>query len=723
MSITLDVNAFLNKDACTQSYHDGAMDVNENSDIISMEKEMETNIFDEIEHLLKFNKNLEFSSEADPKEEEKKSKIKKPEDNKPKTDSLNLDFLSHTDDFLLATETQSLLGEDSLLFSVEQDRLQPLTSKFMVPGIYKRIEGIDSQDKYKKMPPRQNVFITELEKSGKIITEDEFLRLYDLGEGIYRNPIRKILLVDTNADNVAIDLPIEVADKNQEQLDTIEKESQPELDSLNRLACNILRLARRDHIVIDRKNNEITRTHHRTNQKTIYRFCNPEMFSLKSPNPYVKSNGDSSSITEAKHSNKLGRPRKRIQNDAILKISPKIAKQEVAVAKSSEEKQEVTIKPIPHSRTRSGRLVRKPNEKQLKETPLEVGEEESIISLLNDLKDVSYHNSKVDMSSTRLQEEPKSPQPSIISSSDQGSANENSPPKRKVPPEAICPTCNKIFLGKRLQRHFAQHPDHIKVPKPKEQSLDLNPQSSHIDSSSANSLENMSLFRFLVNKLQRSQHLNEDHKADLFLSELNDFVEQLHLRSSRLIRNTSGLHFVNQRCSKLLGIPEGQYALDLAAIESPIDPEMNDSGHGQNLNSSSSSMPAHINSRSLDYTNLSITLDETLTDEAAQKLNLSAGGKLLPPSEESLLRAVDDLVQTNINKIQTTAVCASDTSLAPANTNTTSVVANILPPHIDHVSDNAVEAVNMKETSPSVVNATENPLLDLSVDFFQFNNN
>lgn len=45
MSITLDVNAFLNKDVCTTGCDD-----------IVMEKEMETNIFDEIEHLLKFNK-------------------------------------------------------------------------------------------------------------------------------------------------------------------------------------------------------------------------------------------------------------------------------------------------------------------------------------------------------------------------------------------------------------------------------------------------------------------------------------------------------------------------------------------------------------------------------------------------------------------------------------------------------------------------------------------
>lgn len=73
MSITLDVNAFLNKDVCTQSVCNGdgnggsgpsniiATESHEN-DILSMEKEMETtNIFEEIEHLLKFNKVRNYS--------------------------------------------------------------------------------------------------------------------------------------------------------------------------------------------------------------------------------------------------------------------------------------------------------------------------------------------------------------------------------------------------------------------------------------------------------------------------------------------------------------------------------------------------------------------------------------------------------------------------------------------------------------------------------------
>uniref|UniRef100_A0A1I8NAD2 C2H2-type domain-containing protein n=1 Tax=Musca domestica TaxID=7370 RepID=A0A1I8NAD2_MUSDO len=742
MSITLDVNAFLNKDVCTQSVcnDDGtggsgpsniiATESHEN-DILSMEKEMETtNIFEEIEHLLKFNKNLEFPNEPN-KQEEKKTKSKKVELPKP-AESFNLDFLPHTEDFLLASETQSLLGEDPLLFSVEHDRLQPLSSKFMVPGIYKRIDGIDAHDRNRRQQHKLNVFITSLEKAGRILREQEFERLYELGEIQQHNPLRKQIVAETPNENIATndikeELPNNICAEEKEA--NAEDSLPKDMDNLYRLACDILKLAKRDDIAIDRNNNEVIRTHHRTNQKTIYRFCQPDMLDLKSSEGNSEDCNTMEEVPKEKKNARVGRPRKRLkEDDESLSSSKKPVIKEPAI-KQTLNQQKPPNTNMPQTKTRSGRLVRIPSSSlgSISETSSKTSNEESLPNLLNDLRDVSYHNSKVDANLHRSQ----STTLSTATESDTTTIDDNPPltpsppPKRKVAPEAICPTCQKIFLGKRLQRHFAQHPDHIKVPTAVTPSSDLTSFGNRDTAltqtcSKAPEAEDVSLFRFLVNKLQKSPQLNEDQKADLFLAELNDLVEQLQLRSSRLIRNTSGLHFVNQKCSKLLGIPEGQYALDMTAIESPMEPEPQDNNNSQNL---TTSVSANLNSRSLDYTNLSITLDNTITDEAAQKLNLSAGGKLLPPSEESLLRAVDDLLQTDISKIQTTAVCASDTSLVSSNTNTTSVVANLLPPHIDHVSDNAVEAVHMKETLPSVVvSASENPLLDLSVDFFQFNN-
>lgn len=714
MSITLDVNAFLNKDVCSTGCDD-----------ISIEKEVDSNIFDEIEHLLKFNKvskellvirraymnkifllqNLEYESQQ--KEEEiRKTKPEESETN----DTLNLDFLnSAPDDFLLTADSQSLLGEDLILYVVEQDRLQPVSSRFMVPGIYKRIEGVVRKDTTLE-ERKPNVFISDCEKQGRIVTQKEFKRLYLMAGEYGESLLSRVILLE----------PLESDDNNDENEHCIENENIKEKlardkiprdwDALNRLAYDILKLTNRDHIVIDRKRNEIVRTQFDTHQKTIYRFLSPDTLGLN-PSPAndektLNFEKEETFQTKPIYMNKLGRPRKKLSEDKNPKKFKKINKK----ADSSEKPLITTNKMVSNAnfRTRSGRIIKttnslQPNLLSLLPPP---SPQETIKNLLNDLKDSDYQCSKINNVQKQSLDDTESI--SVIQES----------PQRKIPPEAICPTCKKIFLGRRLQRHFAQHPEHIQITQSAKNAVETISTNGAFQPS-----EDMSLFRFLISKLQKPQNLNEDQKADLFLNELNDLVKQLQLRSSRLIRNTSGLHFVNQRCSKLLGIPEGQYALDISAIESPIDPEITTLYNisSQNVHS----QPNNISARSLDYTNLSITLDDTLTDEAAQKLNLSAGGKLLPPSEESLLRAVGDLVETNIDKIHGTSMLKqhpiNNIGSLPSPSNPTAIVAKLLPPHIDHASDNAVEAVHMKETTTGV-SPGDNRMLDLSVDFFQFNN-
>lgn len=618
---------------------------------------------------------------------------------------------------MLATDSQSLLGEDPLLFTVEKDRLQPISSRFMVPGIYKRIEGVAFNDG-KLDFDKPNVFISEMERHGRIVSKKDFERLYILAEECEAPPLNRVLLVepmesdDEDGETANKGVCNKIFGEENTKKDQIPKEH----DALSRLAYNILKLTNRDHIVIDRKRNEIIRTQYNTEQKTIYRFLAPELLGLEpgtlgSTNIIDVEAEDHTAVTQ-KFVNKLGRPRKRGHDEQTVKKTSKLNKKE-NTTKTNKETETLTNNNT-NIRTRSGRLIKTPNSLNLNSQqllPSPISPQESIKDLLYELKDGDYHSSK-HISKESLNETENLVEAPIETSSDTA----QSPSKRKVPPEAICPTCKKIFLGRRLQRHFTQHPDHMQIA-----SSNVKPLAATSYADTSQTAEDMSLFRFLISKLQKAQSLNEDQKADLFLNELNDLVEQLQLRSNRLIRNTSGLHFVNQRCSKLLGIPEGQYALDLSAIEAPLEPEMADNTTSQNNHAH----PNNINTRSLDYTNLSITLDDTLTDEAAQKLNLSAGGKLLPPSEESLLRAVDDLVQTNINKIHTSSMLqqqpAANTNSLATTTNNTSLVAKLLPPHIDHASDNAVEAVNMKETTATITTA-ENPLLDLSVDFFQFNN-
>ncbi|KAH8280746.1 hypothetical protein KR054_006197 [Drosophila jambulina] len=407
-------------------------------------------------------------------------------------------------------------------------------------------------------------------------------------------------------------------------------------DSLSQLACSLHRLSKDDHIVINRKRNEVIRTDAVTQQMTIYRCLDPVGMGMLPATVKRQQNPPP----------KVGRPSKRVASKAST----------APLAKKPPPP--VEDKPAPDiHRTRSGRQVRGSMPQPASVANGQAAEPTSaqlLEMLVADLRDKDYRAPMPAPKSSASQEPPPAPAP------------------RSVPKNAICPGCGKIFLGRRLQRHFVKFPEHM-LQRPAEQP----PPASATPS----------LFGLLTAQLQRHSDLGEEQRADLFLSELNDFVEQLQLRSQRLIRNTSGLHFVNARIARVLGIPEGQYALDMSAMESPQAPTpepegtalVAGSGRARNL---------------VDYAGLSMSLDDTLTDEAAQRLNLSAGGKLLPPSEESLLRNVSDLMQPPV-------------AAAPPTVN-----------HgYDHASDNAVEALTMKETPNTEA------ILDLNVDFFQFNPN
>lgn len=277
--------------------------------------------------------------------------------------------------------------------------------------------------------------------------------------------------------------------------------------------------------------------------------------------------------------------------------------------------------PSPKSiRTRSGRLS-----KPLVPVEPISAESQTFKELINDLKDTEYK----------------------CSNNFQGTIPEHKEKwERKLPPESKCPTCGKIFLGKRMLKHYLAHPDHkVQLISP---------------------LQEMDLYSYLVNKVKSSL---ENERTDVFLNEISNFVTKLQDLSSRLIHNTTGMHFVNQNSSKVLGIPEGFYSLDINALFStdtiipgPELPEYN------------------------SLSNIS--------------LNLSSDN-IIQQSEESLLKTVDDLVKEGIKKLD----------------------------NFDHhaITDNAVEAeVIMKSSKDETDGSTLPPpppsLMDLSldVDMFQF---
>ncbi|XP_016984427.1 uncharacterized protein LOC108048356 [Drosophila rhopaloa] len=424
-----------------------------------------------------------------------------------------------------------------------------------------------------------------------------------------------------------------------EELPDSGEDLQPEKDTLCQLACSLHKLSKDDHIVIDRKRNQVIRTDAVTQQLTIYRCLDPVGMGMRQPIPKDVKNPPP----------KVGRPLKRVSSA-------------VATAPLAKKPTPVEEKPAPDTlRTRSGRQVRG---SMAQPAPVinghaaEPSSGQMLEMLVADLRDKDYRAPM--------------PAPKGNTSSEEVATT---PTPRAVPKNAVCPGCGKIFLGRRLQRHFVKFPEHM--PRAGEQPSAAPP---------AASPSAPTLFGLLTAQLQRHSHLSEEQRSDLFLNELNDFVEQLQLRSQRLIRNTSGLHFVNARIARVLGIPEGQYALDMSAMESPQAPTPEPEGAALVAGSGGGARNLVV------YAELSMSLDDPLTDEAAQRLNLSAGGQLHPPSEESLLRNVSDLMQPPV-------------AAAPPTVN-----------HgYDHASDNAVEALSMKETP--------NTEAILNVDFFQFNQN
>ncbi|XP_055845096.1 uncharacterized protein LOC129911354 [Episyrphus balteatus] len=518
-------------------------------------------------------------------------------------------------DFLLNEEAH----EDQQLFMVESDGLKPITSPFMVPGIYKRIPHstrIDPEPTTDKVTSK-NVFICSTEKSGKILAANVFKDAY----------------INLEEESVEPEPPPPTTVK--------ESPAPPKPDSLTMLAYDILKLSNRDNIVIDRERNEIIRHEGELNRKTIYRFLTPKTLGLSSEMlaSLIKNESHREYLPPTK--SKRGRPRKNKEPDKPPPPGPSPA------SEPPPQPPLVATSPPKVQRTRSGRIVKSVFEPLPPSEPEpDNAEPENAASFmrnfLRDLKDSEYQSKP-------------SPTPPP-----------ESPPlrtkTRKLSADSYCPTCNKIFLGKRMQHHFNAFPDHR--PNLERQKM----------------FEEMSLFKFLVGKVQRT---SQDQRADVFLNEISDLVEQLQARSSQMIRNTSGLQFVSSKTSKVLGIPEGHYSLDVNSIDAPPDPIVN----FENL------APPPVVVPRLDY-NLSMSLDDT---SAEAKMHLSGA----IASEESLLRTVDDLMKEGMKKLDHDLLHPTQPQVI----------------HYDHGSDNAVEAVSMKETSQGT------PILDLSLDMFQFNSN
>lgn len=299
------------------------------------------------------------------------------------------------------------------------------------------------------------------------------------------------------------------------------------------------------------------------NTNIIYRIVAPEDFNLKKDD---SSNQETSQI---------------LDNSERQKIKPKIRPTKRLKKKSEQLSVPVPPQPTqPTARTRSGRLSRPP--RHIKNYDLHKSDEDEKEIIINfpPIKTVSDSDLVVNDSP-------------VISSLE-------TKIQRFVNPEHKCGTCNKLYLGKtRMVKHLENFPSHgdksVVLAQLKE---------------TPKILTKNSLYDFFIKKIKATP-ITE--RSKLFINELSNFVKSLEDLVPQILKeNPQGsIDFIDKNSSKILGIPCGDYQLDLT-FQTNLKT-------GEDLSNSSNR---------LDYLNISL--------EDADKTNLS---------DESLLRSVDELVK------------------------------------------------------------------------------
>lgn len=296
------------------------------------------------------------------------------------------------------------------------------------------------------------------------------------------------------------------------------------------------------------------------NTNIIYRIVAPEDVNLKKDD---SSNQETPQIMDTSERQKIKpkiRPTKRLKKkfEQISIPAP-------------------PLQPVqPTARTRSGRLSRPPRYIQNYDLQKSEEDEKEIISNfpINTISDLVKETPVINTLETKVH--------------------------RNLNPEHKCGTCNKLYLGKtRMVKHLENFPSHgdksAVLARLKE---------------TPKTLTKNSLYDFFIKKIKATPITD---RSKLFIAELSNFVKSIEELVPHILKeNPQGsIDFVDKNSSKILGIPCGDYQLDLTF-------ETNLKTDEDLINSS--------NNR-LDYLNIS---------EDADKTNLS---------DESLLRSVDELVK------------------------------------------------------------------------------
>ncbi|XP_038116783.1 proteoglycan 4 [Culex quinquefasciatus] len=132
--------------------------------------------------------------------------------------------------------------------------------------------------------------------------------------------------------------------------------------------------------------------------------------------------------------------------------------------------------------------------------------------------------------------------------------------KMTVPLQYRCATCNKIYLGKRMQRHLQKYPSHNSAEGERGEGGEAGAARKDKEEKSTY------LYKHLFDLLQR---FTEKDKGRIMLKEISNFVDFVRALIPRLITNdeqNSTVEYIDHNVADVLRLNHGKYRLKLSSL-------------------------------------------------------------------------------------------------------------------------------------------------------------
>lgn len=129
--------------------------------------------------------------------------------------------------------------------------------------------------------------------------------------------------------------------------------------------------------------------------------------------------------------------------------------------------------------------------------------------------------------------------------------------KIKVPLQYRCATCNKIYLGKRMQRHLQKYPSH---------NSERDCVGPGREKKKAEEEKSTYLYKHLFDLLQK---FTEKDKGRVMLKEISNFVDFVRALIPKLITNdeqNSTVEYIDHNVADVLRLNHGKYRLKLSSL-------------------------------------------------------------------------------------------------------------------------------------------------------------